>query len=217
MNSPNYYATAREHLAVESVGDELLIYDRRSDVAHCLGEVAAAVWSRCEEGASLDELMVAVASVSDDADAERLVLSALAELHEKQLLDGTGAAAAAVSRRDVLKRLAGIGAAATMVPLVISAAVPKPADAAASSTVNCHTSTTTDTSCTVASSSPLVLNGCCSPTQTAPGYYCDSAKHCQTCIAANQTPGTGCTTGNNAFMCCSGTCKTGTGNTDKCA
>jgi hypothetical protein len=209
MNNPNYYATEREHLAVERVGDELLIYDRRSDVAHCLGDVAASVWTRCQDGASLDELMVAVVRRTDStgADTERLVLSALAELHEKQLLDGTGAAAAAVSRRDVIKRLAGIGAAATMVPLVISAAVPKPADAAGSSAATCHTTTTTSTACTMPSTSPQALNGCCSPAQSAPGYFCDSASHCQSCFTGVKPGGINCnTTPSAAFMCCTGTC-----------
>jgi hypothetical protein len=207
MNSPNYYATAREHLAVESVGDELLIYDRRSDVAHCLGDVAASVWTRCQDGASLDELMVAVVRHTDStgADTERLVLRALAELHEKQLLDGTGAAAAAVSRREVIKRLAGIGAAATMVPLVISAAVPKPADAAGSSAATCHTTTTTSTACTMPGTSPQALNGCCSPGQSAPGYFCDSGSHCQMCFTNVQPGGNKCDA-TNSFMCCTGQC-----------
>lgn len=198
MTAPIYYATEREHLAVESVGDELLIYDRRSDVAHCLGEVAACVWTRCQGGASLDDLMGAVAPLADAADAEALVLTALAELRERRLLEATGGAIGAVSRRDVLKRLAGVGAAAAMVPLVVSAAVPKPADALASITANCQT---TGGPCTVASSSTLVDNGCCSPTQSAPGYYCNSGKTCQACLAK----GTTCTQ-TGAFMCCSGIC-----------
>lgn len=205
MTAPIYYATEREHLAVESVGDELLIYDRRSDVAHCLGEVAACVWSRCEDGASLDDLVMAVAPFIDvaGADGEPLVLRALGELQEKDLIK-TPVVATTVSRRAMLKRAAGVGVAATMVPLVVSATVPKSADAMASPSLagSCHT---TGQGCFAAMTSQSQLNGCCSTAQGAPGYYCDTSRICQACLAKTSS----CTIPNQ-FMCCSGIC-TGSG------
>jgi len=105
-------------VSVEDVGDEILLYDRESDTAHCLTESAAAVWRACEAGLSRSELL------ARDAIDESTVERALDELREQRLL-GEGRfqlvqAGPAISRRQAVGRLAAVAVG----PLVISVAAP---------------------------------------------------------------------------------------------
>jgi hypothetical protein len=111
-------AVRRETVSVEDLGDEILLYDRKSDTAHCLSAPAAAVWRACDEGLTIEALL-ASGSV-DEAAARR----AVDEFREQGLLaseqlrihhSGTG-----LSRRQAVGRLA----AAAVGPLVISVAAP---------------------------------------------------------------------------------------------
>ena len=49
-----------EELGVEEIGDELLVYDQRSDQAHCLGSAAARVWRACDGTRTVEEFSVAL-------------------------------------------------------------------------------------------------------------------------------------------------------------
>jgi hypothetical protein len=121
-----------EGLVIQELADEALVYDKTTDVAHCLTSVAAQVWKGCDGTRDLREL-ARFTGADDD-----LVASALAELRDKELLDEGGeddlAASssdfgAGLSRRVALGRLAKYGAGATAVPLVISAFAASPASA----------------------------------------------------------------------------------------
>lgn len=180
------FTARRNDVVVEDVSDELLIYDRRTDVAHCLSEVAALVWRTCERGATLGEIAEQISQrdlAGSGVDAAELANTAVAELVEKGLLETSGAAAAAglVSRRQALRKMAGVGAAAIAGPLVVSAAVPTAAFAAAS--------------CSSASGTCGSETGysCCT------GYVCSSLTRgiCETCDFA----GNPCTSSSD---CCSG-------------
>src|SRR4051812_46783461 len=120
MTNPHYTARTAD-LVVQEIDDEILIYDRRNDTAHCLTAFAAAVWRRCERGAQLSDLVASATIPTRDGDAEAVVLRALSELSEKGLLDS---ADPRVSRRHALGRMASVGLAAASVPFVVSAAVP---------------------------------------------------------------------------------------------
>jgi hypothetical protein len=110
----------REHdLVSEQVGSELLIFDTRADLAHCLGETAAAVWQACDgrrdaaalavhTGLSLDSVTRALGEIDG--------LGLLAGAAQTETVDG-------VSRRHAIKRMAGVGAAATSLPLIVSAVI----------------------------------------------------------------------------------------------
>ena len=127
MQPPTIFTARRNDIVVDEVVDELLIYDRRADVAHCLGEIAATVWRTCEGGATLGEVaeqLVARDLADSSDDAAELADTAVAELVEKGLLKTSGIGADRVSRRQALRRMAGVGAAALVAPLVVSAAVP---------------------------------------------------------------------------------------------
>lgn len=113
----------RDRLLEETVGEELLLYDRDSHTAHCLSPIAACVWRHCDGERNVAELAV-VAGVSED-----LVADALHELREKNLLAAEPElmrnTVAGVSRREAIVRGARYGAAA--VPLIVSATAATPA------------------------------------------------------------------------------------------
>jgi hypothetical protein len=232
MQSAPIFTARRNDIVVEEVIDEVLIYDRRSDVAHCLSEIAALVWRTCEGGATLGEIaeriIVRDLAGSNDA-AMELADTAVSELVEKGLLETSGVeASAAVSRRQALRRMAGVGGAAVMAPLIVSAAI-HPAAAFASPPCTaggaqgcpntaCCTGYTTCTSthggsgycCT--SSYGAVCSGtnasteCCS----SAGLQCSTSGSPSgtCCYASDMEPGAPCTISNKS-KCCSGSCGTG--------
>ena len=116
-------------LLVEQVGDEVVVYDTDSKEAHCLSPLAAAVFNHCDGQTRVDHLPAAVsASLGETVDAER-VGDALVQLEERKLLAAPVATRAGVSRRDLLRRTAAVGAAAAAVPLIVSIVAPTPAAA----------------------------------------------------------------------------------------
>lgn len=227
MSEHGSYTARTEDLVVQELGDELLIYDRMSDVAHCLTEAAACVWRTCAGGATFDEITdalveQAVVEAGGAGEAEAIAERALTELDEKGLLEQPGAG---VSRRHALRRIAGIGAGALVAPLVVSATVPTAAEAFASP-VHCGKA---GKACLTASCGTSTSNNCCGPgvngcpTGTVGGCYCNTSLSCTNCIASGGTINAGskcaagtCTTKGTAnCCCCSGTCSATT--TGKCA
>lgn len=103
---------------MEDLGDEVLVYDRQSDTAHCLTASAALVWRACGDGLTMQGLL---ARESIDRDT---VECALSELEEQGLLESTGLRVyhtdGGITRRQAIGRLA----AAAAVPLVFSVAAP---------------------------------------------------------------------------------------------
>src|SRR5579862_2992602 len=75
----------RDGLLEETVGEELLLYDRDRHTAHCLSPVAACLWRHCDGEHDLAELAV-LAEVG-----ESVVAEALQELRGKELLDAESA------------------------------------------------------------------------------------------------------------------------------
>jgi len=117
-----------EDVITEWIDDELVVYDQRSQTAHCLSRDAASVWELCDGNLSEAEI------------AERLGLAfeivqrAADALSESGLLDEGPIKVEhkhAYSRREVTAGLAKAGGAAFAAPLIYSAVV-RPATAAAS-------------------------------------------------------------------------------------
>jgi hypothetical protein len=115
----------QDGLLEETVGEELLLYDRNSHTAHCLSPVAACVWRHCDGEHDLTGL-AQLAGASRD-----LVADALYELREKDLLDAEPevlqSTIAGESRREAIGRVARYGAAATAGSLIVSATAATPA------------------------------------------------------------------------------------------
>ena len=191
MRPAPIFTAPRNDVVVEELIDEVLVYDRRGDVAHCLSEIAATVWRTCEGGATLDEVaeqIVARDLAGSSDEAMELADTAVAELVEKGLLETSGVGASRVSRRQALRRMAGVGAAAVVAPLVVSAAVPNSAAAVGSCAglgVGCFSANS--------------VSNCC------PMLYCNNSSVCTTCLPNGD--GSPCSA-DTAYQCCSGICNT---------
>jgi hypothetical protein len=115
----------KDGLLEETVGEELLLYDRDSHTAHCLSPIAAAVWRHCDGEHNTTELARLTGA------SESLVADALHELREKDLLAAepalTQSTIPGISRREVIGRVARYGAAAAAGSLIVSATAATPA------------------------------------------------------------------------------------------
>jgi hypothetical protein len=113
-----------EHLIVEEIADEILVYDSSVDVAHCLTPDAARVWSACDGTRPIDSLAAELG-----LSAER-VEDALGELERCNLLERAPTLSGdGHTRRELSLRVAKVGAAAAAVPLIVSVSAPTPAQA----------------------------------------------------------------------------------------
>jgi hypothetical protein len=112
-------------LIVKTVGDEVLVYDLARHRAHSLNPTAAAVWRQCDGHRDAAAIAAVIQQADGAAVSEKAVHYALAQLGRARLIAGampeTG-----VTRRDVVRSL---GAAAALLPVVMSLAAPTPAQA----------------------------------------------------------------------------------------
>lgn len=116
-------------LVVEEMSDEVLVYDLERDRAHCLNLTAANVWKLCDGQSTPAEIATRLGVKLEPAAAQEVVWTAIDQLSRAGLLDKKiKRPAAAISRRDVIKRLAV--AAAITVPVVTSVVAPTATQAA---------------------------------------------------------------------------------------
>jgi len=121
----------RDGLAVEELDGELLIYDLDTDKAHCLNGEAAEVWKLCDGSRSVGDISSAVDPEAPREFAEDVVLHALTELSKRKLLVGElPEGVTGVSRRDLFRKLAVVGAVGLAIPVVKSIVAPTAAQAA---------------------------------------------------------------------------------------
>jgi hypothetical protein len=142
----------QDGLLEETVGEELLLYDESSHIAHCLSPIAAGVWRHCDGERDVSELAVLIGA------SENLVADALRELREKDLLAAEPtlmqSTVPGISRRDVIVRGVRVGAAVAAVPLIVSATAATPAMASSGEGACKNTGLGTDSCC-------LCLSGVC--------------------------------------------------------
>jgi hypothetical protein len=122
----------REGLVIQELPDEVLVYDRERDKAHCLNQTAALVWGYCDGKTTVPamarRLERDLATTSVD---EKLVWYALDQLSRDHLLEETivpPTLLGGMSRRQMVQVL-GV-AAVVAIPLVTSIVAPTPAQAA---------------------------------------------------------------------------------------
>jgi hypothetical protein len=119
----------RDSLVVEKVKNETLVYDSVTHQALCLNETASLVWENCDGVATVDEIAERVASVTNAQIDTFLVWHALGLLERNHLLVGEfkiPAAGRLFTRRDVIKKVGLVGAAAT-IPVILAVTTPTPA------------------------------------------------------------------------------------------
>jgi hypothetical protein len=112
-----------DDISIEELPNEVLIYDRRRDVAHCLDATASRVWAACRD----KQTESAFLDAHPDIDAATLRM-ALAELRAQSLLaESPLIVSTAMSRRQLVGATAAAAVGATMVTSIVA---PTPAHAA---------------------------------------------------------------------------------------
>ena len=123
-------AARQEGLLVRELDNEMLVYDLHRHKAHCLNSTAALIWKYCDGQSSesdIARIIEAEQNTPVHPDVVRLGLLQLRRTHllERQITQTPGGAA--LSRRDLIKRLGA--AAAVALPLVTSVLAPRAVEA----------------------------------------------------------------------------------------
>ena len=129
MNNSQFPAARKNALVVQDMPDEVLVYDLKTNKAHCLNQTAARVWRACDGKTSISE----IAEQFGNGANEDMVWLAIDQLGESDVLENEVVSKfKGQSRRDVIKK---IGLASIIaVPVIASLVAPQNALAATS----CH-------------------------------------------------------------------------------
>src|SRR5215212_9073386 len=76
----------KDGLVLQTIADEVILYDPKSDETHLLNQTAALVWNGADGKHSISALAMKVALATNTAPNEELVLYTLAQLQRKGLL-----------------------------------------------------------------------------------------------------------------------------------
>jgi hypothetical protein len=129
----------REHLSIQQIGTETLVYDERRHLAFCLNGSSSVIWHLANGERSIAQISQAASLELGTPISEELVSFALKELQKDGLVRPTPVAAAAktISRRAMLQRL---GAGGAMFLPIVSAIVAPTAAQAYGGCVDCSSS-----------------------------------------------------------------------------
>lgn len=129
----------REHLTIQQIGTETLVYDERRHLAFCLNESSSVIWSLANGERTIAQIGGAASLQLETPITEDLVLFALNQLREDGLLEPTPNAEVGktISRRAMLQRL---GAGGAMLLPIVSAIVAPTAAQAYGGCVDCSSS-----------------------------------------------------------------------------
>lgn len=113
-----------DHIAVQDVEPETLIYDERSHKAWCLNHSSACIWRLCDGQNTIVQIAAIAATKLGSPITEDLVLLTLAELTEKGLLlpEAAEFLPQGISRRLMIGRV-GLTAAA-LLPVIAALTAP---------------------------------------------------------------------------------------------
>lgn len=135
------------NLLITQVGEEVIVYDRERDTAHCLNAMAARVWHYCDGQNTVEDIAKLLeedleVSADEDVDWRGLVWLTLEELQRFYLIQEylsqpissqvQSTDSSRVSRRKMIKTATLVGGftVGSMFPLVKSIVAPSPAMAA---------------------------------------------------------------------------------------
>lgn len=113
-----------ESLIVKEVDGETLVYDLKTDKAHCLNETAALVWKNCDGRKSVSEISKVLSADSNTSVQDEIVWLALDQLEKFKLLEEAPAKPsflAGITRRQMVARL---GIAAVALPAIVAIVAP---------------------------------------------------------------------------------------------
>ncbi len=120
-----------EGLVVQELSDEVLIYDRDRNKAHCLNSTAALVWGYCDGRTSVAQIARAIEEKINTPVEEDVIWLGVEQLSKTHLLRAgvnVPEHKSGLSRRELIKRI-GV-AAAVALPVVTSIIAPTAAQAA---------------------------------------------------------------------------------------
>src|SRR6266481_8414560 len=94
-----------EQLIIKEVDDEVLVYDLKTDQAHCLNKTAALVWQNCDGSKSIKDIARLLESDGRTNLDDQVVWLALDELDKFNLLLQAGDKPAGISRRQIMRKM----------------------------------------------------------------------------------------------------------------
>jgi|GEM_PF-535700 len=116
-----------EGLVITDLDDEILVYDKARDKAHCLNQTAALVWKYSNGKRTVSEIAAAMEKKLGSPVDEQIVWFALGQLEQDHLLENAVPVPnqiAGVTRREFVKQM-GVAAIVISVPRVISMTAPE--------------------------------------------------------------------------------------------
>ncbi len=136
-----HFAPKRKDTIVRQLSDEFIVYDKETNHAHCLNQIAADVWRLCDGKKTVAEITRSMEKAKPPVE-EGLVWMTLRKLSKAGLLlepIPLPPPSIDLSRREVMRRV-GMTAMVTL-PLVTSMLVPTAAEAASCATIGqlCNT------------------------------------------------------------------------------
>jgi hypothetical protein len=131
------FAPKRKNVIVRQLSDELLLYDKATNKAHCLNQSAADIWQLCDGKRTVADIARVLEKELKSPVAEQTLWVTLIKFGNAGLLRNdvprlhTGRR---LSRRDALRKV-GATVAALAVPVIASVLVPKAEGAVSCSTL----------------------------------------------------------------------------------
>lgn len=150
----------KEDLVIQELPDEVLVYDMRSNKAHCLNPSAAFIWRACDGKNSISDIASKFDARGQGPVSEDFVWLAIDQLKESALLEQDIAPRfSGQSRRQVIKKI-GL---ASMVAVPVIASLVAPQNALATGSCAC----VTPGECVTQTTCPSTVNcngvGICAP------------------------------------------------------
>jgi len=129
MDSRELPTNITQHMSVQQVGSETLIYDETRHRAFCLNQTSSIVWRLADGRRSIAEIASAASFELDSPISDDLVLFAVEELRREGLIQTSALpnAKPEISRRSLLRTL-GVGG-AMLLPVIAAIVAPTAAQA----------------------------------------------------------------------------------------
>ncbi len=121
-------ARSDDQLLSRHLNDELVIYDKRHNRAHCLNRAATSLWRKCDGKTTIVCLAAELDMDLNQQEREAIVISGVDQFREAELLTCSKTDTTSRStRRDLLYKLTQVSSYAVFLPLVTSILAPTPA------------------------------------------------------------------------------------------
>lgn len=177
-----------DELIIEELEDEVLVFDKKNNRAHCLSGSAARVWRACD-GSSDPEMLAEALDLDVDTVSAAFDELESAELFERGLevfeSNGNGNGNGhGITRRQLGKRSAQVGGAVMAAPLILSITAPTALATATPPNFFCEIFTTGACGASTGCGS---IAGCCCCNSGCPGAgSCKACSSVATCTTSAQ-------------------------------